>query len=232
MHRILLIEDDSDLRRTLRAALEVEGFLVKTASSAADGTAQLRQSIKEASIDVVLLDLGLPDNDGSTVLTEARHHTNLPVIIISAMHEEARRIQLLDAGADDYLTKPFSIPELFARIRVALRHRGTMVSAAKVKYSHGNVMVDLEARQVSRAGAEIKLTPTEWNLLSRLVRQAGRVITHRQLLADIWGPEYVEHTHYLRLYMSQLRAKLEEDPALPVMLLSDTGVGYRLAESR
>jgi two-component system KDP operon response regulator KdpE len=164
------------------------------------------------------------------VLEEARRHSNVPVIVISARHEEQLRVRLLDAGADDYLVKPFGIPELLARIRVALRHRGQHVMPATTRYRCGAVHIDLPARLVTRASQEVRLTPTEWKLLARLVRSAGRVVTHRQLLGDVWGADHVEHTHYLRLYMSQLRAKLEQEPAAPVLLLSEPGVGYLLAE--
>jgi len=229
--RILLVEDDTDLRRTLAEALRVEGFNVLTACSAADAEAQFAHLHREGKPDLVLLDLSLPDGDGADFLANLRARSGLPVIVISARHEEALRVQLLDEGADDYLTKPFSVPELFARIRVALRHRGTHLAAATTRYAFGDVVVELHARRVTRNAQEVRLTPTEWNLLARLVRNAGQVITHGQLLNDVWGSDFREHTHYLRLYMSQLRAKLEMDPTSPVMLLNEPGVGYRLAES-
>jgi two-component system, OmpR family, KDP operon response regulator KdpE len=150
--------------------------------------------------------------------------------VISARPGEDLKVRLLDAGADDYLVKPFSLAELLARMRVALRHRGTVTRSATVRYERAGLSVDLEARRVHRDGAEVRLTPTEYRLLARLVRQAGQVVTHRQLLLDVWGPEFTEHTHYLRLYMAQLRAKLEAEPADPRVLLTEPGVGYRLAE--
>jgi two-component system KDP operon response regulator KdpE len=153
----------------------------------------------------------------------------VPIIIVSARHQEVQKIELLDAGADDYLTKPFSVGELLARIRVALRHRGTTLAAALTEHTLDDLHVDLAARIVERSGVALHLTPTEFELLARLVRSAGRVVTHRQLLADVWGPEFTSHTHYLRLYMAQLRAKIEIDPAEPRHLLTETGVGYRLA---
>ena len=152
------------------------------------------------------------------------------MIVISARHCEDPKIRLLDAGADDYLVKPFSLAELLARMRVALRHRGTTVQPTLTNYRHSDLEVDLVTRRVLSRGRDVHLTPTEYALLARLVRQAGQVLTHRQLLADVWGAEFVQHTHYLRLYMAQLRAKLEADPADPQLLLTETGVGYRLAE--
>ena len=230
MIHVLLVEDDSELRRTLAGALTVEGHQVRAALSVADALCQFRLGSSQGALDVILLDLSLPDGDGMAVLEEARRQSSLPVIVISARDEEALRVAMLDAGADDYLVKPFGISELLARIRVTLRHRGRTVAPAITRYEHGPVTVDLPRRSVTKDGQDVRLTPTEWKLLARLVRSAGSVVTHRQLLTDVWGPEYVDHTHYLRLYMSQLRGKLEQDPAVPVFLLSDPGVGYRLAE--
>jgi two-component system KDP operon response regulator KdpE len=227
---VLLIEDDRELRATLREALAVEGYRVLAAASLADARALLTHAGETGGIDLVLLDLGLPDGDGEALLATLRRERGMPVIVISARHSEDPKIRLLDAGADDYLVKPFSLGELLARMRVALRHRGTLVTAAVSRYENDGLVVDLAAHRVMRAGAEVHLTPTEFKLLARLVRNAGQVVTHRQLLADVWGPEYVEHTHYLRLYMAQLRAKLEGDPADPQLLLTEPGVGYRLAE--
>ncbi|MFT3859124.1 MAG: response regulator [Aquabacterium sp.] len=228
---ILLIEDDAELRGTLRDALLVEGHRVRTAASMADGLAQLHHAQGEHHIDMVLLDLGLPDGDGLSVLTQLRRRASLPVIVISARHDEAGKIHLLDAGADDYLTKPFSIGELLARIRVAMRHRGAALAPAVTRYAHGDLHVDLTRREVMLRGEAVHLTPTEYALLARLVRSAGQVVTHRQLLADVWGAEHIDQTHYLRLYMAQLRGKLEAHPAEPVLLLTEAGVGYRLVEN-
>jgi len=227
---VLLIEDDRELRTTLREALAVENYRVLAAASLADARALLAHAGETASIDLVLLDLGLPDGDGEALLDALRRERGIPVIVISARHSDDPKIRLLDAGADDYLVKPFSLGELLARMRVALRHRGTLVTAAVTRYEQDGLVVDLAAHRVSRDGADVHLTPNEFKLLARLVRNAGQVVTHRQLLADVWGPEYVEHTHYLRLYMVQLRAKLEDDPADPQLLLTEPGVGYRLAE--
>jgi two-component system KDP operon response regulator KdpE len=227
---VLLVEDDRELRATLSEALATEGYRVLAAASLADARAQLAHAREAGGIDLVLLDLGLPDGDGEALLGGLRRERGTPVIVISARHSDDPKIRLLDAGADDYLVKPFSLGELLARMRVALRHRGTTVAAATTRYEHDGLLVDLAAHRVSRAGQEVHLTPTEFRLLARLVRSAGRVVTHRQLLADVWGAEYVEHTHYLRLYMAQLRAKLEADPADPRLLLTEPGIGYRLAE--
>ena len=211
--KLLLVEDDRELRVTLREALEVEGYEVLTAASLADAMAQLTHA---GPLDAVLLDLGLPDGDGEALLQALRRERSTPLIVISARQVEGQKIRLLDAGADDYLVKPFGIGELLARLRVALRHRGTVAQPAVTLYR--------------RAGLEVDLTPTEFKLLARLVRQAGQVVTHRRLLADVWGADATEQTHYLRLYMAQLRAKLEAEPAEPSVLLTEPGVGYRIAE--
>jgi two-component system KDP operon response regulator KdpE len=234
--RVLLVEDDRELRKTLCEALTVEGNEVLTAASLSEGFALLRHAARPAAaahdpgVDLVLLDLGLPDGDGETLLAALRRKHAIPVLVISARQAEGQKIRLLDAGADDYLVKPFSIGELLARMRVALRHRGTTVQAALTRYQHASLTVDLASQRVIREGQAVHLTPTEFKLLARLVRSAGQVVTHRQLLADVWGAEFVEHTHYLRLYMGQLRAKLEADPAEPTLLLTEPGVGYRLVE--
>jgi len=227
---VLLVEDERELRATLQAALQVEGYRVIASASLADARAVLAHALQQGGLDIVLLDLGLPDGDGASLLAELRRTRGTPVIVISARPGEAQQVQLLDAGADDYLVKPFSLAELLARMRVALRHRGSAVRPATLHYAQAGVEVDLQAHRVKRDGVELHLTPTEFRLLARLVRQAGQVVTHRQLLLDVWGAEFTEHTHYLRLYMGQLRAKLEADPADPQLLLTETGVGYRLVE--
>jgi len=233
---VLLVEDDRELRTTLRDALAVEGYKVFAAASLADGLALLAHAGQGSrgadapGVDLVILDLGLPDGDGEALLAVLRKRHSIPVLVVSARHSDGQKIRLLDAGADDYLVKPFSVGELLARMRVALRHRGMRLEAAVTRYEHSGLVVDLAAHRVSLLGAPLHLTPTEFKLLARLVRNAGQVVTHRQLLADVWGPEFVEHTHYLRLYMGQLRAKLEADPAEPQRLLTEPGVGYRLAE--
>ncbi len=229
--RLLLVEDDRELRATLREALQVEGFEVAAAASLADARAQWAESLREGreAIDLVLLDLGLPDGDGAQFLAELRQRRGTPLIVISAREAEGQKIQALDAGADDYLVKPFGIGELLARMRVALRHRGHEARPAVTHWQGGGLEVDLAAHRVRRDGADVHLTPREFALLAALVRHAGRVRTHRQLLADVWGAEHVEQTQYLRLYMAQLRAKLEAVPAEPAWLLTEPGVGYRLA---
>ncbi len=224
--RILVVEDDREIRALMQASLSVEGFEVQTAVSLSEASAL----VKHAPPDVIVLDLGLPDGDGATLVREVRRQHTLPILVVSARHQEAQKIALLDAGADDYLTKPFSVAELLARVRVALRHRGTTVAAAVTQHTLDDLQVDLATRSVLRDGEPVHLTPTEYELLARLVRSVGRVVTHRQLLADVWGPEFTEHTHYLRLYMAQLRAKIEATPAEPRHLLTETGVGYRLAD--
>ncbi len=232
--KVLLVEDDRELRQTLQGALQVEGYDVTVSGSVADAMAVLRhnsQASPAESFDILILDLGLPDGDGSTLLHWARQHYALPILIISARHDEWNKVGLLDAGADDYLVKPFSISELLARIRVALRHRGTTAVAPITHYKDGEIEIHLQRHEVLLQGQAVKLTPTEFKLLARLVRSTGQVVTHRQLLLDVWGDEFVEHTHYLRVYMAQLRNKLEDNPTEPKRLLTEPGVGYRLRES-
>jgi two-component system, OmpR family, KDP operon response regulator KdpE len=225
--RVLVVEDHSDIRALIQASLSVEGFEVQTAVTLSEA----RALIQHSPPDVVVLDLGLPDGDGKELVQEIRRQRATPIIIVSARHQEAQKIELLDAGADDYLAKPFSVAELLARIRVALRHRGTSLAAAVTRHELDDLCVDLATRLVSRDDQLVHLTPTEFNLLARLVRSAGRVVTHRQLLTDVWGAEFTSHTHYLRLYMAQLRAKIERVPSEPRHLLTETGVGYRLADT-
>jgi two-component system KDP operon response regulator KdpE len=225
--RVLVVEDDPEIRALIQSSLSVEGYAVQTAVTVSEASALLRHAVP----DLLLLDLGLPDGDGAVLVKEVRKTHTLPILVVSARHQEAQKIALLDAGADDYLTKPFSVAELLARIRVALRHRGTSVAAAVTVHERDDLRVDLTLRSVVSKRQELHLTPTEFKLLARLVRSAGRVVTHRQLLADVWGAEFTEHTHYLRLYMGQLRAKIEVDPAEPRHLLTETGIGYRLATS-
>ena len=222
---VLVVEDDREIRDVLRASLAAEGFDVLTAVSLSEAAALL----DHARVDVVVLDLGLPDGDGAELVRRIRRTSSLPVVIASARHQEAEKIALLDAGADDFLTKPFAVGELLARIRVALRHRGTAVQPAITRYDAGGLVIDLDAHRVERNGEALHLTPTEFNVVACLVRADGRVVTHRQLLVDVWGAEHIDDVHYLRLYMAQLRAKLEKVPSEPRHLLTETGVGYRLA---
>jgi two-component system KDP operon response regulator KdpE len=231
--RVLLVEDDRELCRTLKDAMTAEGYDVFTAASLSEAFALLTGLGARSNgppVDMVLLDLGLPDGDGEQLLAALRKKHTIPLIVISARESDGQKVRLLDAGADDYLVKPFSIRELLARMRVGLRHRGTSVSPAVTRYAVGALNIDLGTREVTLAGQAVHLTPTEFNLLARLVRSAGQVVTHRQLLADVWGAEFTEHTHYLRLYMAQLRAKLEDNPADPQLLMNEPGVGYRIVE--
>jgi two-component system KDP operon response regulator KdpE len=229
--RILLVEDDRELRATLREALAVEGYTVLPAASLADAQALAAHAERDGGVALVLLDLGLPDGDGEAFVQTLRGPRNTPLIVISARDGEGQKIRLLDGGADDYLIKPFGIGELLARMRVALRHRGTFAQPAVTRYQHSGLEVDLAAHRTRLDGCDVHLTPTEFKLLARLVRNAGQVVTHRQLLADVWGAEFTEQTHYLRLYMGQLRAKLEAEPAEPRRLLTEPGVGYRIADA-
>ena len=231
--RVLLVEDDLMLRRALQQALEMEGFIVDTRGTLAEARSTLADYLRDSDAPeprLLIVDLGLPDGDGKDLLQWARERTSLPVLVISARQDDHSKVGLLDAGADDYLVKPFSTDELKARIRVALRRQSPGKSGLHGDFHVGTLEISLSRHQVLRDGTKVHLTPTEFKLLSRLVAQAGRVVTHRQLLNDVWGPDYVEHIHYLRLYMGQLRAKLEQNPAEPELLLTETGVGYRFCE--
>ncbi len=222
--KILLIEDENQMRRFLRVTLQNEKYVLIEAETAADG-------LSKAALhnpDVILLDLGLPDMDGLEVITRLREWSSMPVIVISAREQEGDKVKALDGGADDYLTKPFGVIELLARIRVALRHAvpksqdpGESVVVIE------DLKIDFLKRQVHRGFQEIHLTPIEYRLLTVLVRNVGRVMTHRQILKEVWGPPYIEQTHYLRVFMNQLRKKIEADSTRPRFLLNEPGVGYR-----
>jgi two-component system KDP operon response regulator KdpE len=220
---ILVVEDEAQMRRFLRASLTSNGYQVIEAETGQDGIAQAANRTP----DLILLDLGLPDQDGLVVTERLREWSKTPIIVISARGREEDKIRALDAGADDYLTKPFGVGELLARMRVALRNaaRGELGSA---EFSVAELKVDLARRQVQVRGAEVHLTPIEYKLLSALIKHAGRVITHRQLLKEVWGPGSSEQTQYLRVYMGQLRHKLEQNPSRPQFLMTEPGVGYRL----
>lgn len=224
--RILLIEDDASIRRFVRQALEDEGWQVFESETAKRGLidAASRQP------DAVVLDLGLPDADGKTVITELRGWSRLPILVLSAREREEEKVAALDAGADDYLTKPFGVPELLARLRVMLRRRQQVTAADKPssRTQFGEVVVDLATHEVTRAGQAVHLTPIEFRLLAALIAGQGRVMTHRQLLLQVWGPEYLDRPHYLRVHMANLRQKVEVDPAQPAHLLTELQVGYRL----
>jgi len=224
---IIIIEDDPAIRRFLRTGLSTRGFTVHEAETG-------KQGIIEASVrkpDLVILDLGLTDMEGIEVIKAIRSWSGLPVIILSARSSEQSKIEALDAGADDYLTKPFGFGELLARIRVALRHSLRSPDQQQIDsalFVNGNLRVDLENRLVSIDDQEIHLTPIQYRLLAVLIKHAGKVMTQQQILKEVWGPSYQENAHYLRIYMSQLRQKLEADPTQPKFLLTESGVGYRL----
>ena len=224
---VLLVEDEAPMRRFLSATLRSLDYAVVEAATAREGLAQAAGR----NPDLILLDLGLPDGDGLDVAREIRRTSRTPIIVISARGQEQAKVTALDLGADDYLTKPFGVPELLARIRVALRRAALPPgSTPEPVYQAGSLRVDLVRRRVTRDGREVHLTPTEYRLLAALVREAGRVVTHRQLLHEVWGANYLEQTHYLRVYMAQLRHKLEDDATRPRLLATEPGVGYRLKE--
>ena len=224
--RILVIEDEPALQRFLRVTLSTQDYDVVEAPTGADG---LRQAAALAP-DLVILDLGLPDIDGVEVARRIRGWTATPIIVVSARGKEQDKVVALDAGADDYLTKPFGVAELLARVRVALRHAAAANPASgEPVFEVGTLRVDLADRLVTVGGRPVRLTPNEFKLLATLVRNAGRVLTHRHLLREVWGPQSADESHYLRVYMNQLRQKLEAEPARPRYLLTEPGVGYRLA---
>lgn len=224
---ILLVEDDQGARHFLRLALTSHGFRVSEALTGANGLAQAAAE----NPDLILLDLGLPDIDGLSVTGRLREWTATPIIVLSGKRQEADKVAALDAGADDYLTKPYGVEELLARIRVALRHVDRAAARQEEPlFTVGNIRVDLAQRKVFLSGVEVTLTPTEYGLLAALVRQAGQVLTHRQLLKAVWGANYARETNYVRIYIKHLRRKLEADPSNPRYLLSEPGVGYRLVK--
>jgi two-component system KDP operon response regulator KdpE len=222
---VLVIEDEPAMRRLLQATLTAHGFSVIEAATIADG----RRAATTAAPALIILDLGLPDGDGLTLVRALREWTQVPVIVGSARDREADKILALDAGADDYVTKPFGTGELLARMRVALRHAAA-APAPNAIVEVGPIRVDHDRHEVTVGGAAVKLTPIEFRLLAHLLRHAGKVLTHRQLLREIWGPGAVEHTHYLRVHMAALRRKIERDAARPHWLLTEPGVGYRLRD--
>ena len=225
--RVLVVEDEPQMRRFLRATLTSYGFEVREATSAAEGVTMAGQEPP----DLVLLDLGLPDKDGLEVARRLREWSQVPIIVISARGREEDKVQALDVGADDYLTKPFGTGELLARIRVAMRHAARVAPGpSDPVLTFGAVTIDPQKREVRRDGQEVHLTPLEYRLLLLLARNAGRVLTHRQILREVWGPGHAAQTEYLRVYMLQLRRKLEEAPARPQLILTEPGVGYRVRE--
>jgi two-component system KDP operon response regulator KdpE len=226
--KVLIIEDDPQIQRFLTAALESHDFATECAATGADGLrlATLHQP------DIVIADLGLPDISGLDVIKRLREWFGRPIIVLSARSQESDKVTALDSGADDYLTKPFGVAELLARMRVAMRHganRGTVDDEPRIDI--GGLAIDLGARRVQREGTDIHLTPIEYKLLVALVRHRGKVMTHRQLLRDVWGAAHVESPHYLRIYMRSLRQKIEINAAQPRYLLTEVGVGYRFADT-
>ena len=222
MISVLIVEDEKEIRRFLRTALEGESLRVYEAET-------LQRGLLEAATrkpDLVILDLGLPDGDGIDFIRDFRQWSPTPIVVLSARSDEQVKIDALDAGADDYLSKPFGIGELQARLRVVLRRHASLAQPDPV-YQFSNISVDLSTRRITREGADIHLTPIEFRLLATLINNHGKVLTQRQLLNQVWGPNAVEHSHYLRIYMGHLRQKLENDPARPSHLLTETGIGYR-----
>lgn len=223
---IIVVEDEAQIRRFLRTTLAAEGYQMFEAETGKHGL--IEASTRKP--DLMILDLGLPDMDGVEVVKEVRAWSSVPIIILSARSQEGDKISALDAGADDYLVKPFGAGELLARIRVALRHVSVAAGGENESvFSVDELKVDMIHRKVTVSGAEVHLTPIEYRLLTVLVKHAGKVLTHQFLLKEVWGPNYVERAHYLRIYMGTLRHKLEQDPARPRFLLTEVGVGYRLA---
>ncbi|MBK8232899.1 MAG: response regulator [Candidatus Eisenbacteria bacterium] len=224
---VLLIEDERQIHRFLRPVLEGHGYRVEAAMTGEAGLA----AAAAKRPDVILLDLGLPDLDGLEVTRRLREWSRTPIIVLSARGREGDKVAALDAGADDYVTKPFGVPELLARVRVALRHaQDRSPEGSEPVFRVGDLEVDLGRRRVCRGGKEIHLTPIEYRLLAYLVRNSGRVVTHPTLLAEVWGPTFRQETHYLRVFMGQLRRKIEDDPARPRFIRTEPGVGYRLLD--
>lgn len=220
--RILVVDDEAQILRFLKVALEAVGYQVLPAETAAQAVRLAASAAPEA----VILDLGLPDRDGKAALADIRAFSPVPVIVLSARDQEAEKIAALDLGADDYVEKPFGIGELLARLRAALRHADNR-SREIAEIVSGDLRIDFAARQVTVAGAEVQLTPKEYDLLSILARHAGKVLTHRQILAAVWGPAHQDDTQYLRVFIGQLRAKIDADPARPSLIRTETGIGYR-----
>lgn len=223
--RVLVIDDEIQIRRLLELTLTSNGYRVLLAES---GDEAIRRAAMDRP-DLLILDLGLPDMDGSTVLKRVREWSTIPIVILSVRDSESEIISCLDAGADDYLVKPFRSGELLARIRTAMRHQPSVLPEPTLTI--GNLSIDLEARSVKKDGETVKLTATEYKLLALFARNAGRVLTHRYILEQVWGPSYIEETEYTRVYVGQLRKKIEDDPANPRLLLTESGIGYRFHES-
>ncbi len=224
--RTLVIDDEAAILRFLKPALEANNYEMSSAGTIAEGIKRIASEVP----DIVLLDLGLPDGDGKDVIRRAREWTDVPIIVLSARERETEKIEALDLGADDYVNKPFNVGELLARMRAALRHRMQRKSEIPL-LRVGDLEVDAIRHRATRGGAELKLTPKEFELLSFLAKHAGRVITHKQILTAVWGPAHTQDTQYLRVYIGQLRQKIEEHPDDPRIILTEPGIGYRIAES-
>jgi two-component system KDP operon response regulator KdpE len=223
--KVMVVDDEPAILRFLKPALEANGYDVSAAASVEDAT----RRIAREPPDIVVLDLGLPDGDGKDVIRRVRQWSNVPIVVLSARDREAEKIEALDIGADDFINKPFGVGELMARLRAALRHR-TPLQPESAIMRIGELELDTDRRRVTRKGAEIKLTPREFDLLALLARHAGKVMTHKQLLTAVWGPAHAQDTQYLRVYIGQLRQKIEDDPEEPAIVLTELGIGYRLAE--
>lgn len=224
---VLVVEDETQMLRFLRTALSAHGYRVIEAGTAREALS----AVTTGNPEIILLDLGLPDGDGIDVTHRIREWSRVPIIVISARGKEDDKVTALDAGADDYLTKPFSVNELLARMRVALRHAAqTGTDTTSMVIEIGPLCIDQVRRMISVEGRDIHLTPIEYRLLVLLARNAGKVMTHRQILKEVWGPSYVSETHYLRVFMTQLRRKIEPDPARPRLLITEPGVGYRMRD--
>ena len=226
--RILVIEDDKPILNFLKSSLLNKGYKVVAVESGEEGLSQAAQNVP----DIVITDLGLPDMDGLEVVSRLREWTDLPIIVLSAREKEKDKVEALDKGADDYLTKPFGLNELLARLRVSLRHATRMKgnTQEKTEYEVGDLRIDLAARRIFKGEEEIHLTAIEYKLLSTMVRHMGKVLTQRYLLNEVWGPECVEHPQYLRVYMASLRRKLEDDTSRPKYIITEQGIGYRFAD--
>jgi len=224
--RILVVDDEPAIRRLLRSTLGVQDYVVLEAAS----VAQALEVLEREKVDLIILDLGLPDGDGFEVINKLRPDSQVPIVVLSSRDDERGKVQALDAGADDYVTKPFGVEELVARIRAALRHR-VQAQGGKPVFQCEGLAVDLVHRRITLNGAEVKLSPKEYDILQQLVIHAGKVLTHRHLLREVWGSENDDDVAYLRVYIRQLRGKLEADPAQPTLILTEPGVGYRLRVS-
>jgi two-component system KDP operon response regulator KdpE len=224
---VVVVEDEPQMRRFLRASLGAEGYRVREAWTVADGV----REVAAEHPDVVLLDLGLPDGDGLDLVRRVREWSAVPIVVVSARGREEEKVAALDAGADDYLPKPFGTKELLARLRVALRHARAAVAPGGPVLEVGPLRMDLDRHEAEVGGRPVRLTPIEWRLLAYLAAHAGKVLTHAQILKEVWGPSAGAHSHYVRVYMAELRKKIEADPSRPRLLLTEPGVGYRLADA-